>query len=238
MIEVLTYLREREEEFARHLAIARMIEGQVDDHDAENDILVEVRHVNTLKSGLLIHLYNIVEAITTRTLAAVGQAIVVERPKLWTGLVRKEWIRAEVWSGEDRIGENVINRLSNISGTLASGQSPEAFKIKGEPGSWDNKSIKKVAERLGCNLNFSPDVGRGAFERVYRNETTAMEYLAKRRNDIAHGSTTFEEGAFDMTLDDLERLALRIIPFLREVSVSYQTYLEGRVFLLQVEQTA
>lgn len=237
MIDVLNYLQEREQEFERHLSIAKMLEARVDEQATEGDLFVEVRHVNTLKSGLLMHLYNIVEAVTTRTLEEVGRTVVIERPKLWTSAVLKEWIRAEVWSGEDRIGEGVVTRLSQVSSTLASGDSPNAFKIKGEPGSWDDEAIKKLATRLGCRLSFSPEVGQGAFETSYRNNKTAMYYLAKRRNDIAHGSTTFEEGAHDMTLEELEGLAGRVIPFLREVTTSYQVYLADRKFITSLEQT-
>ncbi|MEM5582568.1 MAE_28990/MAE_18760 family HEPN-like nuclease [Roseibium sp. AS2] len=231
MIDVLSYLAEREDEFARHLSIARMLEARVDEIVREGDIHVEIRHVNTLKSGLLIHLYNIVEAITTRTLTSVGETVVTEKPKSWTESVLKEWVRAEVWSGEERIGDGALRRLTEVSGTLASGNSPTTFRVKGEPGSWDDKAIRKVAERLGCNLQLSVDVKRAAYETAYRDETTALEYLARRRNAIAHGASTFEEGAYDLTLDDLNGLAKRVLPYLRAVSESYQTFLENKSYL-------
>lgn len=233
MIDVLAYLDEREEEFGRHLSVARMLEARVDDLVGETDIRVEVRHVNTIKSGLLIHLYNIVEAITTRTLSTVGQTVVAERPRCWTESVLKEWVRAEVWSGDERIGDGALRRLTQVSGTLASGNSPAAFVVKGEPGSWDDKAIKKVAERLGCELNLSPEVRRAAYETAYRDESTAMEYLAGRRNAIAHGTSTFEAGANDLTLQDLEGLGKRVLPFLRAVADSYQSFLENKDYLIK-----
>lgn len=233
MIDVLGYLDEREEEFGRHLFVARMLEARVDDLVEETDVRVEVRHVNTIKSGLLIHLYNIVEAITTRTLTTVGQTVLVEKPRRWTESVLKEWVRAEVWSGEERIGDGALRRLTQVSGTLASGNSPAAFVIKGEPGSWDDKAIKKVADRLGCELTLSPEVRRAAYETAYRDETTALEYLARRRNAIAHGASTFEAGANDLTLDDLEGLAQRVLPFLRAVSESYRAFLENKSYLTE-----
>lgn len=231
MIDVLSYLDEREDEFARHVSIARMLEARVDEIDNEGDIHVEVRHVNTIKSGLLIHLYNIVEAITTRTLTAVGETVVTQRPNRWTEAVLKEWVRAVVWGGEGRMGVCALNRLTQVSGTLAAGNSPVAFMVKGVPGSWNDKSIRKVADRLGCELALSPEVKRAAYETSYRDDTTALEYLARRRNAIAHGSATFEEGANDLTLGELEGLAARTLPFLREVSISYQNFLENKVYL-------
>lgn len=236
MNDVLAYLDEREEEFGRHLSIARMLQARVD--DVGGDAQVEVRHVNTIKSGLLIHLYNIVEAITTRTLDTVGRTVVAERPKNWTEAIRKEWVRAEIWSGEERIGEGAVTRLAAVSGALASGESPPAFVVKGEPGSWDDDAIKKVAMRLGCTLALTQDVRRAAYERAYRDETTAMGYLAKRRNAIAHGVSTFEDGANDITLDELAVLANRVIPFLRGVAESYHDFLANRSFLVPEEPVA
>ena len=158
-----------------------------------------------------------------------------ERPGRWTGDVLKEWVRAQVWGGEERIGAGALNRLTEVSGTLASGNSPPAFTVKGAPGSWDDKAIKKVADRLGCELSLSPEIRRAAFERIYRNETTALEFLARRRNAIAHGASTFEDGANDLTLDDLAVLAGRVLPFLREVSESYSAFLEKKNYLVEEE---
>lgn len=235
MNDVLAYLDEREEEFERHLTIARILQNRVDDVDGDGQ--VDVRHVNTIKSGLLIHLYNIVEAITTRTLDTVGRTVVLETPKRWTEAVLKEWVRAEIWGGDERIGEAAVKRLALVSATLASGNSPTAFVVKGEPGSWDDEAIKKLADRLGCTLVLSPEIARAAYERVYRNETTALKYLAGRRNSIAHGASTFEDGANDITLDELAALAHRVLPFLRAVAESYRDFLMNKSFLT-VEEAA
>jgi hypothetical protein len=74
-------------------------------------------------------------------------------------------------------------------------------------------------------------VSRGAYEPTYRNETTALEYLANRRNSIAHGSSTFEEGAYDLTLHEIDELANKILPYLKEVSISYREYLKNKRYL-------
>lgn len=238
MKEVLEYINERESEFGRHLSVARLLEARVDDVVEDDDVQVEVRHVNTLKSGLLIHLYNIVEAATTRTLEVVGQTVVTEKPRLWTDAMLKEWVRSAIWDGEERLGDGAVTRLAQIGSVLASGQSPGAFMVKGEPGSWDDVAIKKVAKRLGCSLVLSRAIRRSAFEPAYLNETTAMKYLANRRNAIAHGVTTFEEGAREHTLDDIGNLAGRVIPFLKAVAQSYETFLEAKGYLTPQQAAA
>lgn len=238
MREVLTYFAERESEFGRHISVARLLEARVDDDVAEQDAQIEVRHINTLKSGLIIHLYNIVEAVTTRTLKVVGQTVVADKPKLWTEAMLKEWVRAAIWDGEERLGEGAVTRLAGIGAALASGDTLEAFVVKGEPGSWDDAAIKKVAKRLGCPLKLSRAITRAAFEPAYLNEMTAMKYLASRRNAIAHGATTFEEGAREHTLDEISELAERIFPFLRAVAESYEAFLASRGYLAPQEVAA
>lgn len=182
-------------------------------------------------SGLLIHLYNIVEAVTTRTMKIVGRTVVTEKPKLWTEAVLKEWVRAAIWDDDERLGEGAVTHLARLGSVLASGGAPEAFMIKGEPGSWDDTAIKKVAQRLGCPLVLSDAIKRAAFEPVYLNEMTAMKYLASRRNAIAHGATTFEEGARDHTLDEIAGLAGRVLPFLKAVAESYEAFLDTKGYL-------
>lgn len=231
MNEVISYLDERMEEFHSHLSIARMLELRVDEAVVDGNIRVEVRHVNTVKSGLLIHLYNIVEAVMSRTLQEVGEAVVTEKPNLWTENLLSEWVRSEVWNGEGRIGDQAMKRLTQASSKLASGERLQAFLIKGEPGSWNDDAIKKVAVRLDCNLSLSSTVSRAAYERKYRNNTTALQYLASKRNAIAHGSSTFEEGANDLNIDELENLSNRILPYLKAVAESYQSFLVNKKYL-------
>ena len=238
MREVLTYLTDRESEFARHLSVARLLEERVDESVDEGDKQIEVRHINTLKSGLLVHLYNIVEAVTTRTMKVVGRTVVTAKPKRWTEALLKEWVRAAVWSGEERIGEGTLSRLTQVSGVLVSGGALDPFVVKGEPGSWDDEAIKKVAKRLGCVLVLSSRIRRSAYERAYRDETIALMYLARRRNDIAHGNTTVEEGAHDLTLDEISELANRVLPFLKAVTKSYETFLSNKHYLVAEEAAA
>lgn len=238
MRDIFTYLEDRAQEFNRHFAVARMLESRIDETHIEDDIHIEVRHINTIKSSLLVHLYNVVEAVTTRTLEHVGQVVATERPGLWTNAVLKEWVRAEFWNTDERLSDGALLHLTNLSDKLVSGEKADAFNVKGVPGSWNDNAIKKVAERLGCRLILSPEVSRAAYERVYRNDTTALGHLAIRRNHLAHGNLTFEEGASDLTLKAVEELADRVLPYLKAVTESYKAFLDNKDFLKNEEEAA
>ena len=235
MRKVITYINEREDEFARHYNIAHLLENRLSESFAEVGINIEIRHINTLKSGLIIHLYNIVEAACTRILETVGSGIVSDRPRFWTDDVLHEWVRGEFWSAEEKIGDGALKHLRNISRTLVDGYEMSQFRIKGTPGSWDKDAIQKVAKQMGCNLDIPQDILRSVSEKVYRNDTNALKYLANRRNDIAHGNTTFEDGVYDLTLAQLKELADRVIPYLKAVADSFEDYLKNKAYLRELE---
>jgi hypothetical protein len=174
----------------------------------------------------------------TRTLETIGRTVVTEQPRLWTQAVLEEWIRAEIWGGEERLGERAFRRLTKVSGILALGDSPTAFVVKSEPGSWNEKSVRRVARRLGCTLDLPSEVSRAAYDEVYKNNTTALTFLANRRNAIAHGESTFEDGANDITLGELVKLGQRILPYLRSVAACYRDFLQERQYLKSEEEAS
>ncbi len=235
---IIRYLDERNNEFMRHYDIAKMLEARVDIASTDGEINIEVRHINTMKSGLLIHLYNIVEAVSTQTLEHVGEILASENPRLWTEKSLKEWVRSEFRNSEARLGDKALKNLTKLSGQLVSGEKVSPFTVKGVPGSWDDNAIKKIASRLGCELILSTDIKKMVDEKVYINRTTAMMYLASRRNDIAHGNITFEDGAKDLTLAEVKKLSERVLPFLEAVTLSYKKFLDEKMYLKSKEAAA
>ena len=105
------------------------------------------------------------------------------------------------------------------------------FNIKSATGSWDDQDISKIAHRLGCKLVISELIKRNAYETKYRDNKNALQYLSLRRNAIAHGSSTFEEGAIDLTLSEVHELSTRVLPFLEEVTKSYELYISNKDYL-------
>ena len=54
---------------------------------------VEMEHVDVLKSGFLVHLYNVVEAVMTKILEEVAADVIRYPPAKWSSSVRTEWVR-------------------------------------------------------------------------------------------------------------------------------------------------
>lgn len=240
MIEILSYLDERIEEFERHYSIAKMLEARVDEGTiSENDNThVDVRHINTLKSGLLIHLYNIVEAILTQTLQQVEAVISTENPMLWSEKILFENAKAEYWKIMYKNEDKSILHMKEFSVKMLARETTNPFTIKTPTGTWDDIAIKKSAKNLGCTLVISDVVRRNAYEKTYQNQKTALQYLANRRNALAHGSTTFENGSPSLTLQEIKKLSERVLPYLKEVTQSYEAYLNNKDFLKKEDEAA
>jgi hypothetical protein len=57
-----------------------------------------------------------------------------------------------------------------------------------------------------------------------------LEFLADRRNAIAHGRRSFEDGASDLTLEDIGDLADVTLDYLELAVGAFQSYLDGQHF--------
>lgn len=74
MTTLQTALEIRREEFDAHFALAHALEDRMMlEVDASlGTVTLSARHINTVKSGLVVHLYNIEEAIMNQVLQHLG----------------------------------------------------------------------------------------------------------------------------------------------------------------------
>ena len=62
-------------------------------------------------------------------------------------------------------------------------------------------------------------------------DTSPLEFLAERRNAIAHGRRSFEEGAKDLTLNDIGELANVTLDYLELAADAFQAYIDQKRYL-------
>jgi hypothetical protein len=201
-------LSERREEFDNHFALAqalqdRLFAGEVSIGEAE----LSSRHILTIKSGLLVHLYNIVEATMTSVGDLIGDAVGATAPKEWTDNALREWLREAVVSRDEGGEENRLKTIHSASKLLLEDRPLGAQKVKKPPGSWSDKVIAKFAQRLGVEFKLPDTMWRRIASRAEFRDASPLEFLADRRNAIAHGRRSFESGANDLTLDAIRELA-------------------------------
>lgn len=233
MTALLTILRERTQEFDTHYGLAVSLEDKIfEGEDVSIGITqLSVQHLLTMKSGLIVHLYNVVEAMMSQATKMVGSAFGTVAPKNWSINARREWLREH---GVARIEGSVDTRLKQVesfSTNLLTDGPLGPQHIRKPPGSWTDNSIGLFAERLGVHLQIAPDLYRKMAKKDYLGERSPLAFLADRRNDLAHGHRSFEDGGKDLILAQIREIADVAFEFMELVATSFQTYVDQKHFV-------
>ena len=221
----------RAEEIESHLSlIEELTEAAVARQGVANLQRVEMEHVDVLKSGFLVHLYNVVEAVMTKILEEVAADVTRYPPAKWSSSVRTEWVRTRAGVERGIESDQRLKRTVKIVDEAITGAVNIAFRVRYE-GNWSDSEITRVSKRLGCSLQVSPDVVRRACDERFQDELSPMKYIRYKRNSLAHGNETFREGARQLGSSDLQRLLRTVVDYMESVSASFTSYLEGKSFL-------
>lgn len=200
------------------------------------EISLSSRHINTLKSGLLVHLYNIEEAIMSAAMNLLDAALSSSEPRRWTEPSLREWIRGSVVS---RIAEsNEGSRLDTVfdSSSQLLGRAVLAPQALRKPsGSWDDKAIATFMKRMDVKIELTSDMWRRIASTPARGDKTPLQFLADRRNMIAHGRRSFEEGANDMGLAEIRELADVVLDYMACVVDAFQAHVDAEAHLVPVD---
>lgn len=233
MTTLLTMLRERADEFEAHFALAVSLEDKI---FAGEDISIgstrlSVRHLRTMKSGLVVHLYNVLEAVMSQATTMVGSAFGTVPPRSWSECARREWLRehgvARVEGGADSRLEQIALCSTNLLADVPLG--PQI--IRKPPGTWTDKNIRQFAERLGVELPITPELFRKLADKDYFGEKGPLVFLADRRNALAHGQRSFEDGASDLTLARVREIADVTLELMQLVANSFHAYIDSKKFV-------
>ena len=224
-------LSERTKELRSHFElICELNDAAVARLGIANLVRVETEHVEILKSGFLIHLYNVVEAVMDVILIEVSKATVQYPPGQWSVPVRTEWVRSRGGIERDLDSGNRLSRTSQLLREAIDSTLAVDFRITSH-GNWSNDEVATVSDRLGCALQITSDVLDHACNVPYQDNFAPMKFVRHKRNRLAHGNETFGSGAILLTPLDLERLYKPVIGYMTSVSTSYTTYLNNEMFL-------
>lgn len=228
-------LDQRREEFDAHFSLAKALEDQMVLDAAFGDVSLSVRHINTLKSGLIIHLYNIEEALLTKALALLGGALGSSDPRRWTEHSLKEWLREAIVNRTAEGDEE--GRLETVFATsllLLKDQQLGPQKLKKPSGTWDDKVLATFLRRMNITFSMPPAMwARIAASPAY-GDKTPLQFLALRRNAVAHGRRTFEEGASDLGLGAIRSLADVTLDYLGYAVEAFEQHVESDAYLVTV----
>jgi hypothetical protein len=233
MDEVKQYLDERKQEVAMHLKLLAALEKRsMETPNSEDELNIDVKQVLILKASILVHLYNVIESTMTKSLEVIEDAIYSYHPKSYSDEVFNKWVVACMPISNELNISKLHNRAQNMGRELLTDTGWSKLSVKKTDGNWDDKRIREFSEKLGINIIYPRGKFKSALLRPYfNNDLSMMQYIRKRRNDLAHGLITFESGADNKTHAELKSLADTTIKFMELVVDACHTFVSNNKFL-------
>lgn len=225
-------LAERREQFDTHFALARAMEDRIFEGQIVSigETELTIRHLMTMKSGLVVHLYNAVEATMAEVMQTVGLAIGGVPPTEWTDTALKEWLRKHAAVLSEGGEEGRLNIAHSAARNLLGIVSSDARSLKKPSGTWTDELVYTLAKRLDVRIRLPPDLYRRLRKRADLRDLTPLGFVADRRNAIAHGRRSFEDGAKEITLVRIRELADATFDFLDPVVGAFEDYVAREGF--------
>ena len=191
---------------------------------------VETEHVEILKSGFLVHLYNVVEAVMDLILVEVARSAAMYPPARWSDSLRTEWVRTRAGVEVQLDSGQRLSRSKEILDEAINDATEVRFWIAAK-GNWSHEEIVRVSNRLGCTLCVEQNCNDLACGIAFQDDMPPMKYVRHKRNRLSHGNETFGSGANQLSPDDLRRLQQPVLEYMSAVTVSYSRFLQDRAFL-------
>jgi hypothetical protein len=130
---------------------------------------------------------------------------------------------------------NEEGRLATVyenSSLLLRGPQLVPQKLKKPSGTWDDKAIAKFIERMHVTFNMPPEMWSRIAASPKYGDKTPLQFLADRRNAIAHGRRSFEDGASDLGLSDIRTLADVTLDYMGYAADAFQAHILNEAHLV------
>lgn len=170
-----------------------------------------------------------------QTLQFMGDALGAVDPRRWSGHSLREWLREIIVR---RVAEgNEEGRLETVyagSSLLLSASTLGRQALKKPSGTWDDKVIALFIRRMNVEFHMPPEMWQRIAPRPSYGDDTPMQFLARRRNAIAHGRRSFEGGASDLDLSQIRELADVTLDYMKYVVDAFETHVTNDAHLSAV----
>lgn len=183
------------------------------------------RTVKILKANLFVLIYNVVEATTRDCIEAVWVKVGNERigplglnprtRKVWSGA---RFRRAEAFDASAKVYREI---LWDLMEDVANGRTGSVDVKKILPaGNLSNTELRRLCEEHGIPFN-APKGSRDGIDLVT---------VKRCRNDLAHGTRSFEETGAQFALSDLLDIRKRSASYLRQFVRSVARYIASSAY--------
>lgn len=175
-----------------------------------------------LRAGTFLILYNLVEATTRAAIAAIHDNITTNRSpvSVLTLNLRKEVIRL-FKKGADPARDHTLTDFPADFVAIALDQAHNLAGIV------DARLIRQLGVRYGFSCQTTKEVTRDGVD---------LLTIKNNRNDLAHGTKTFEEVGRDYTSIELLLLSRRSMHYMNSILNNVARYLDGKDYLENPER--
>ena len=202
-------------------------------HIGDDQISARQQHI--LYSAVYVQLYNLVEVTVTRCVEAVHNAAADGgrwKPADLSDQLLEEWVRITADTDLPLAAEKRRKRAVALCRHLV-GDLPVTWPAGKRPslgGSWDDRQIERMSERIGCELRISLKTTQ-AIKRRVRDDLGQLALIRERRNQLAHGDISFAECGAEVTIEDLRRTKECTVSYLQEVIGAFEEHITSYGFL-------
>jgi hypothetical protein len=175
-------------------------------------------------------LYNLVESTVSECLKRIAQEI--SDSGLTYGDIREEWQRSwlqEIGQTAESLSPDTrLKKLLKICNDLLGGV-PVTVNPKLPAGSLDDLRIEKVLRRHGIEASFSPWL-QAAVKRHVVDDNGPLKLVRIRRNELAHGLSSFADCGRNVSIIDLRNWAAIVFWYLKQLIWEFDNHLKDRKF--------
>jgi hypothetical protein len=240
MEELGVAFRERHGEIEAYLAFLENIEREAQSGPPRIGAApITAQQQRILYSGVFLQLYNLVEATVVRCLDGVTDAALKQgawAPGDLTVELRREWVRVMARTHIDMNYENRLQSALSLCDHVVQALPVQGFVVeKGGGGSWDDEAIEHIVRRLGFALQVRPEV-YSAVKRKFRDDLGCLQLVKKFRNQLAHGSISFEQCGENVTVGELRDMTNRTVSYLSDVVAAFHSYIDGHGYITEARR--
>lgn len=180
----------------------------------------------TLKSGLVLLLYNLVESSISKCLGAIHQSLTDENLSYFkmSDDLQKIWLKYhyELLNDNGNNNDRSVLQLQTMVEILSANKSitlslEDSKKLSESlySGNLDAREIKKIAKKYGISFDLSSE---------------EVRFVEQMRNKLAHGEVSFEEGCQDKPIQYMQKVKDETIIFISAFISAVENFITERKY--------
>lgn len=173
-----------------------------------------------LKANCFLLLYNLIESSIKQSITEIYDQITSQGLNYSdiSPLLKQLWIKENHKNFKEKGEVEIFNIITNLDADLIDIEFDSSRIISGNI---DRRKIESLSEKYGFSMQVHYSAGNG----------NKLHIVKIRRNNLAHGNTSFSECGREFTYEDLCEIKIQVVRYLRQILNNIENYLDEDKFL-------